>query len=80
MTHSSDPYLTLASKHGFGDSESYLRVLRFLMTPAQAEMVTLLPGSPEEVAARMEVDSAEVGETMDLLYPVSYTHLRAHET
>ena len=52
MNAHSDAYTVLAEKHGFGKSQSYLRVLRFLMTPEQAEMVTLLPGSPEEVAQK----------------------------
>jgi len=36
----------LAEKHGFGHSQPYLRVLRFLMTPEQAEMVAKLPVLP----------------------------------
>jgi len=62
-----DAYKYLADKHKFGDSESYLRVLKFLMTPRQAEMAAQLPGSPEEVARRMGMDPTEVKKDMEIL-------------
>ena len=48
MTGNNDPYLAIAERHGFGQSQPYLRVLRFLMTPVQAEIAVLLPGSPPQ--------------------------------
>ncbi len=57
----------LAEKHGFGHSQPYLRVLQFLMTAPQAEMVARLPGSPEEVAARSGLELAVVKESLELL-------------
>jgi hypothetical protein len=64
----SDAYTVLAAKHGFGTSQSYLRVLRFLMTPEQADLVTLLPGSPEEVAKKSGTDLAAVKRNLEILY------------
>ena len=68
MNAPSDAYTILARKHGFGTSQSYLRVLRFLMTPEQAEMVTLLPGSAEEVAQNSGIDLAAVKRNLEILY------------
>ena len=68
MNAHSDAYTVLAEKHGFGKSRSYLRVLRFLMTPEQAEMVTLLPGSPEEVAQKSGVGLAAVKRNLEILH------------
>jgi len=64
----SDAYAILAGKHGFGTSQSYLRVLRFLMTPEQAKLVTLLPGSAEEVAQKSGIDLAVVKRNLEILY------------
>jgi len=68
MAEYSDAHIFLAEKHGFGDSQPYLRVLRFLMTPAQAEMVAQLPGSPEEVAQKMGLELTAVKENLELLH------------
>jgi ferredoxin len=67
MTESSDAYTVIAERHGFGKSQSYLRVLRFLMTPAQADMVTLLPGSVEEIAEKSGHDLATVKANLEEL-------------
>ena len=68
MSKQSDPYILLAEKHGFGKSQSYLRVLRFLMTPEQADIVTMLPGSPEDVAQKSGSDLAKVRRNLDILH------------
>ncbi|HEY49455.1 MAG TPA: 4Fe-4S binding protein [Dehalococcoidia bacterium] len=68
MSESSDAYKFLAEKHKFGDSETYLRVLRFLMTPQQAEMVAQLPGSFEEVAQRTGLEVDRVKKDLGLLH------------
>jgi electron transport complex protein RnfB len=68
MLQHKDAYHILAEKHGFGNSQSYLKVLRFLMTPQQAEMVTHLPGSSEEVAQRMGLELPLVKKDLDQLY------------
>jgi len=68
MPNHTDAYATLAEKHGFGRSESYLRVLRFLMTPQQAEIVTRLPGSPAEVAQRSSIDLGTVRKNLEELH------------
>jgi len=63
-----DAYTVLAERHGFGASDSYLRVLRFLMTPEQAEIATLLPGSPDEVAQKSGADLATIKDHIDILH------------
>ena len=68
MNQHSDVYTFLAEKHGFGNSQPYLRVLRFLMTPEQAGMVALLPGSPEEVAQKNGLKLATVRENLEALH------------
>lgn len=60
MAEYGDAHTLLAERHGFGTSQTYLRVLRFLMTPAQAEIAALLPGSPEEVSQRSGLELATV--------------------
>ncbi len=67
MAGRSDPHVAIAERHGFGQSQPYLRVLRFLMTPAQAEMALLLPGSPEEIAEKSGLDPGAVKEDLDRL-------------
>ncbi len=62
-----DAYSVLAERHGFESSEPYLRVLQFLMTPEQADLVTLLPGSPEDVADKAGMGVAAARETIELL-------------
>ena len=64
----SDAYTSLAAKHGFEHSQRYLRVLRFLMTPLQAEIVARLPGSPEEVAQKTSLELAAVRENLEQLH------------
>ncbi len=68
MTSHTDAYAALAERHGFGQSESYLRVLRFLMTPAQAATVALLPGSPEEVAQKAGTNPIAVKKDLEELH------------
>lgn len=68
MAEHIDAHMHLAEKHSFGHSQSYLRVLRFLMTPEQANMVTQLPGSAEEVAARTGLEPAAVTDSLEALH------------
>jgi NAD-dependent dihydropyrimidine dehydrogenase PreA subunit len=63
-----DAYRLLAEKHGYGESPRYLRVLKFLMTPEQADIVAQLPGSPEEVAERARLGRAMVSQALEELY------------
>jgi len=68
VAEQSDPHVLLAERHGFGASESYLRVLRFLMTLEQAELVTLLPGSPEDVADKAGLDVETARRELETLH------------
>ncbi len=63
-----DAYHVLAEKHGYGHSERYLRILRFLMTPEQAELVTCLPASFEEVAEKTGLSVEAVRSEIDGLF------------
>lgn len=55
-----DAYQVLAEKHGYGNSQRYRRILEFLMTPKQAELVTCLPATFEEVASKTGLGVDEV--------------------
>ncbi|MEE8374605.1 MAG: 4Fe-4S binding protein [Dehalococcoidia bacterium] len=68
MVEYTDAHMHLAEKHGFGHSQPYLRVLQFLMTTEQAEMVAKLPGSAEEVAASTGLEPAAVTDSLEVLH------------
>jgi len=68
MSAAEDAYTLLAEKHGFGESERYIRVLKFLMTPQQADIVARLPGSPEEMAKEVGLGPAIVNQELAELY------------
>ena len=63
-----DAYSVLAERHGFKDSARYRKVLEFLLTPRQAQMVALLPKSPEELARDLNMEVKAVKEELDKLY------------
>lgn len=55
-----DIYRELAERHGMGGSERYRKILELLMTPKQAQIVALLPDSPEGVAQKLNLPLEEV--------------------
>lgn len=63
-----DAYKVLAERHGFGTSEKYLKILQFLMTPKQAEIVTYLPAPFEELAQKAGLTLDEVKKEIDDLF------------
>lgn len=63
-----DVYKVLAERHGFGTSERYLKILQFLMTPKQAEIVTYLPASFEDLAQKTGLSVDEVKKEIDVLF------------
>ncbi len=63
-----DAYQVLAEGHGYGHSERYRRILKFLMTPKQAEIVTHLPAAFEAVAAQTGLSVDEVKREIDELF------------
>ncbi len=79
MVKGSDSYIVLAEKHGFGSSERYLKVLRFLMTREQADMAACLPGSPEEVAGRTGLKLDAVRQGLEGLYKKGIVLPRDHQ-
>ena len=68
MVQDRDPYILLASRHGYGNSERYLRVLRFLMTPEQAACAALLPASLDKVAKKTGRPLTAVQQDLEDLY------------
>jgi NAD-dependent dihydropyrimidine dehydrogenase PreA subunit len=63
-----DVYTALAERHGFGSSPRYRKVLQFLMTPQQANLVAQLPMAPEELAAKEGLPVDEVKATLEELF------------
>jgi len=63
-----DSYSTLAARHGYRDSVRYRRILEYLMTPRQADLVSRLPLSYEELARGLGMDVAEVKSELEALY------------
>ncbi|MFC1904151.1 4Fe-4S binding protein [Chloroflexota bacterium] len=63
-----DAYQVLAEKHGYGDSQRYRRILEFLITPQEAELVTYLPDTFKEVASKMGLSVDEVKKVIDKLF------------
>ena len=60
-----DAYRTLAARHGYEDSARYRSILEYLMTPDEAELVALLPGSFEDLAAKVGSDPESVKKTLE---------------
>lgn len=63
-----DNYKTLADAHGWAHSERYVKILQFLMTPRQAEIVVLLPMETGDIARQLNRDEEEVKGDLDLLF------------
>jgi ferredoxin len=63
-----DAYQLLAEKHGYGHSKRYRRILEFLMTPKQSEIVASLPASFEAVASNTGINIEEVRKEIDILF------------
>lgn len=63
-----DAYTALADKHGFKDSARYRKVLEFLMTPRQAQMVVSLPKSFNDLAKDFNINVETVKKELDNLF------------
>ena len=74
-----DAYAILAGKHGYQDSVRYRRILEYLMTPEQAELVTLLPMKYGELANRLGMDVAAVKKDLEALYGKGVVFARSPE-
>jgi len=66
--NASGNYAVLAARHGYRDSVRYRRMLEYLMTPAEAEVVALLPMKYEELADKVGMDAASVKTKLEDLY------------
>jgi len=63
-----DAYTALAARHGYANSVRYRRILEYLMTPRQAELVVLLPMKFDELAKKLGMDVAKVKREVEGLY------------
>ena len=73
-------YDALAERHGCGGSERYRRILEFLMTPRQAQLVQQLPMPPEELAQKEELPLETVTADLDELFLKGVVFPRNFET
>lgn len=64
----SDAYKELAKRHGYEESERYRRVLEFLMTPQQADIVVQLPAEPSDIAAKLGISVDTVNSELKTLF------------
>jgi len=75
-----DAYTLLASRHGFGSSQRYRRILEFLMTPRQAQVADSLPMPLEELAPRVSMTVDALAQELDLMYQKGIVFPRNFET
>lgn len=73
----SDPYTELAARHGYRDSTRYRRILEYLMTPEEAELVALLPMKYEELAVKVGREVGALKEALEGLYKRGVTFARS---
>ena len=63
-----DSYASLAERHGYPESLRFRRVLEFLMTPQQADLVALLPAEPADIAAKLGIPVEAVKAEIEILF------------
>jgi len=63
-----ESYAALAKKHGYPESLRYRRVLEFLMTPQQADLVAQLPAEPANIAAKLGIPVETVKSEIEILF------------
>ncbi len=63
-----DVYTDMLAHLDYPDSKRLRAILKFLMTPDEAELVAALPGSQQEVADKTGVSLDRVTETLDALF------------
>lgn len=64
----SDAYTELAKRLGYGESDRFRHILEFLMTPQQADLVVLLPDSPEALASKLTIPLETVKAEIETLF------------
>ena len=74
-----DAYAVLAGRHGYQDSLRYRRILEYLMTPEQAQLVTFLPMKYEELANRLGTDVETVKRQLETMYEKGLIFARSPE-
>lgn len=63
-----DVYTGLLEHLGFPGSDRLRAILKYLMSPDEAQMVAVLPGSQQEVAIKTGMDIRRVTDTLDALF------------
>ena len=63
-----DHYTDLANRLGYGDSERFRRILECLMVPEEAAVVAALPGTMEELSAKVGLDESTVRSHLERLF------------
>lgn len=63
-----DAYAVLAERHRYGNSLRYRRILEFLMTPQQANIVAELPSPPEDIASKLGLTPKTVKGEIETLF------------
>ena len=63
-----DGYKELATLLGYPDSARFRRLLEYIMTEEQARLVVSLPGSPEELAQKLNLDVETINKLSRDLY------------
>ncbi len=61
-------YSVIAERFGYPESKRFHALLEDLMTPEQAQMVAVLPGTAEEVAQTTGIDESLVKEELEKLF------------
>jgi H+/Na+-translocating ferredoxin:NAD+ oxidoreductase subunit B len=64
----SDSYAELAKRLGYGESTRFRQILEFLMTPPQADLVVLLPATPEDLAAKLNLPLERINSEIETLF------------
>jgi len=66
--NTSDSYAVLAARHGYQDSVRYRRILEYLMTPKEAELVAFIPMKYEELSEKLGTDVESIKKDLKSLY------------
>ncbi|HJN49879.1 MAG: 4Fe-4S dicluster domain-containing protein [Pseudomonadales bacterium] len=80
MSDTETAYTQLAERHGYGKSDRYHAILKFLMSPQQARMAAALPKPNEELAAEEGISVEKVKDELEDLYQKGVIFPRNFET
>ncbi len=75
-----DVYTSLAERHGYGESDRYKKILKFLMTPLQSRLAVSLPMPNEDLAKQEGIPVEQVVDELEDLYQKGVIFPRNFET